>query len=57
MKQRIQKGSYLVVVLAMGLLLGACNKFLDRKPLSATLEDLNQGGLEGQGRRADLPTA
>ncbi|QGW26831.1 RagB/SusD family nutrient uptake outer membrane protein [Phnomibacter ginsenosidimutans] len=48
MKQRIQKGSYLVVVLAMGLLLGACNKFLDRKPLSATLEDLNQGGLEGQ---------
>jgi starch-binding outer membrane protein, SusD/RagB family len=25
-----------------------CKKFLDRKPLSATLSDLNQGGLEGQ---------
>ncbi len=25
-----------------------CQKFLDRKPLTATLEDLNQGGLEGQ---------
>lgn len=25
-----------------------CKKFLDRKPLTATLEDLNQGGLEGQ---------
>src|SRR5687767_9804826 len=25
-----------------------CEKFLDRKPLTATLDDLNQGGLEGQ---------
>jgi hypothetical protein len=25
-----------------------CKKFLDRKPLTATLEDLNQGALEGQ---------
>lgn len=25
-----------------------CQKFLERKPLTATLEDLNQGGLEGQ---------
>jgi hypothetical protein len=25
-----------------------CKKFLDRKPLTATLEDLNQGKLEGQ---------
>jgi starch-binding outer membrane protein, SusD/RagB family len=25
-----------------------CKKFLDRKPLSATLSDLNQGGLDGQ---------
>ncbi|MBL7740935.1 MAG: RagB/SusD family nutrient uptake outer membrane protein [Chitinophagaceae bacterium] len=24
-----------------------CKKFLDRKPLNASLEDLNQGGLEG----------
>ena len=26
----------------------SCRKFLDRKPLTATLEDLNQGALEGQ---------
>src|SRR5437762_3043988 len=25
-----------------------CKKFLDRKPLTATLDDLNQGALEGQ---------
>lgn len=25
-----------------------CQKFLDRKPLTATLDDLNQGALEGQ---------
>ena len=30
------------------LVLGGCQKFLDRKPLTATLDDLNQGGLEGQ---------
>jgi hypothetical protein len=29
-------------------LFSGCNKFLDRKPLTATLDDLNQGGLEGQ---------
>jgi hypothetical protein len=29
-------------------LLSGCTKFLDRKPLQATLSDLNQGGLEGQ---------
>ena len=28
--------------------MSGCRKFLDRKPLSATLDDLNQGGLEGQ---------
>lgn len=26
----------------------SCNKFLDRKPLTATLDDLHQGALEGQ---------
>lgn len=26
----------------------SCKKYLDRKPLTATLADLNQGGLEGQ---------
>ena len=30
------------------LIMPGCTKFLDRKPLSATLDDLNQGGLEGQ---------
>jgi hypothetical protein len=25
-----------------------CKKFLDRKPLAATLDDLKQGGIEGQ---------
>ena len=25
-----------------------CKKFLDRKPLTATLDDLNQGGIQGQ---------
>jgi hypothetical protein len=42
--------------LLWGLLLAApllflatgCKKFLDRKPLTATLDDLNQGGIEGQ---------
>lgn len=29
-------------------LFSGCSKFLDRKPLSATLDDLKQGGLEGQ---------
>ena len=28
--------------------LAGCDKFLDRKPLKSTLEDLNQGSLEGQ---------
>jgi starch-binding outer membrane protein, SusD/RagB family len=28
--------------------ISSCKKFLDRKPLTATLDDLNQGGLEGQ---------
>ncbi len=28
--------------------ISGCSKFLDRQPLSATLDDLNQGGLEGQ---------
>ena len=30
------------------MMVSGCTKFLDRKPLTATLEDLNQGGLEGQ---------
>jgi len=41
-----------LVIIALFLpmlgMVGGCKKFLDRKPLSASLEDLNQGGLEGQ---------
>lgn len=29
-------------------ILAGCKKYLDRKPLTATLDDLNQGALEGQ---------
>jgi hypothetical protein len=32
----------------MILAVTGCQKLLDRKPLTATLDDLNQGGLEGQ---------
>lgn len=45
------KKHFLIVSFASLLLLMAggtgCKKFLDRKPLQATLEDLGQGGLEG----------
>ncbi len=30
------------------VLFAGCSKFLDRKPLRSTLDDLNEGGLEGQ---------
>ncbi|HRX92844.1 MAG TPA: RagB/SusD family nutrient uptake outer membrane protein [Chitinophagaceae bacterium] len=36
----------ILVVTVFGI--NGCKKFLDRKPLNASLEDLNQGGLEGQ---------
>ncbi|HRN48457.1 MAG TPA: hypothetical protein PKW69_10525, partial [Niabella sp.] len=41
---------YMLFVLMITLVLFSitgCKKFLDRKPLQATLQDLNQGGLEG----------
>jgi hypothetical protein len=42
----------IVILIALAVpiitMLGSCNKFLDRKPLTSTLDDLNQGGLEGQ---------
>ncbi len=31
-----------------GFLMSSCEDFLDKKPLTATLDDLNQGSLEGQ---------
>ncbi|GAB2682814.1 RagB/SusD family nutrient uptake outer membrane protein [Flavihumibacter cheonanensis] len=37
-----------LVGLPILLILAGCSKFLDRKPLTATLDDLTQGGIEGQ---------
>jgi hypothetical protein len=44
--RRITLSLLIAVALATGL--AGCNKLLDRKPLTATLEDLNQGKVEGQ---------
>src|SRR5687768_4563179 len=43
------KNNLLGLLLALPLLfmISGCTKFLDRKPLTSTLDDLNQGGLEG----------
>ncbi|ULQ56018.1 RagB/SusD family nutrient uptake outer membrane protein [Flavihumibacter rivuli] len=38
----------MLMALPLLMLLSGCSDFLDRKPLTATLDDLNQGGLEGQ---------
>lgn len=38
----------LLVAIPMLMIVSGCKKFLDRKPLTATLDDLNQGGVEGQ---------
>ncbi len=38
----------LILLVPISMMFSGCKKFLDRKPLSATLDDLNQGGLEGQ---------
>ncbi|MDO9155703.1 MAG: hypothetical protein Q7U17_02440, partial [Sediminibacterium sp.] len=48
MKKNIKIVFSMLALSSMIMLLAGCNKFLDRKPLSATLDDLNQGGLEGQ---------
>src|SRR5687768_10174130 len=46
-KNKILFWSFLIMVPALVTVVG-CKKFLDRKPLTATLDDLNQGALEGQ---------
>ena len=38
----------LLVAIPMLMMVSGCKKFLDRKPLTATLDDLHQGGVEGQ---------
>ena len=40
--------SILLLALPVLFMVSGCQKFLDRKPLTATLDDLNQGGIQGQ---------
>ena len=48
--KKIKRISWSMLLLALPVLFMAsgCEKFLDRKPLTATLDDINQGGIEGQ---------
>ena len=48
MKTYIKLFSGLVAVTLVVVVTTSCNKFLDRKPLTATLGDINQGTLEQQ---------
>ncbi|MCU0374680.1 MAG: RagB/SusD family nutrient uptake outer membrane protein [Chitinophagaceae bacterium] len=49
MNYKFQKNkAWLMALPLLMLVLSGCSKFLDRKPLTETLDDLNQGGLEGQ---------
>mgnify|MGYP003536688071 FL=1 len=38
----------LMLIVPTIISIAGCSKFLDRKPLQSTLDDLNQGALEGQ---------
>lgn len=44
---QISRGLLLLVIPILFMASG-CKKFLDRKPLEATLDDINQGGIEAQ---------
>src|SRR5689334_23477973 len=46
-KYKILVWTFLLAVPILSLVAG-CKTFLDRKPLTATLQDLNQGALESQ---------
>ena len=48
MKYNLKTMLVVIAILSIGMVLTNCKKFLDRPPLQASLEDLNQGGLEGQ---------
>jgi len=48
MKRKINIVWGLLIALPMFVAVSGCKKFLDRKPLTATLEDINQGTLEAQ---------
>lgn len=46
--KRILWSLLLLLALPGMVMVSGCKKFLDRKPLTATLDDLHQGGIEGQ---------
>jgi starch-binding outer membrane protein, SusD/RagB family len=46
MKKIISRYSLLLLTLPLIMATSGCKKFLDRKPLNATLDDINQGGIE-----------
>lgn len=46
-KSKLLIGGFLLALPIM-FTMSSCEKFLDRQPLTATLDDLNQGGVEGQ---------
>jgi hypothetical protein len=48
MKKNLKIFYTFMLLAVMVLAVAGCQKLLDRKPLTATLDDLNQGGLEGQ---------
>ncbi len=48
MKNIIKIIKSFLILATLFLAISGCNKFLDRKPLTATLNDLNQGALEAQ---------
>jgi starch-binding outer membrane protein, SusD/RagB family len=47
--KKLLNNRMLLICVALPLLfmVGGCKKFLDRKPLTATLDDIKQGGIEG----------
>ena len=48
MKKNIKTFGSLFILATLLITIVGCSKFLDRKPLTATLNDLNQGALESQ---------
>ena len=48
MKKNIKIIGSLLLAATLFLTISSCSKFLDRQPLTATLNDLNQGALEAQ---------
>lgn len=47
-KNRKMLWTVLLLTLPVLFMVSGCKKFLDRKPLTATLDDIKQGGIEGQ---------